>query len=276
MIVDAHVYLGSSLFGYGRSLKAIRADMDRLGIDKAVLVPVKPRDYHLGPMNELVAEAAQTSPDRFLGLCRVDPWQGEAAVAEVRRGFEELGACGLYLDPVEENFQANDDIVIPVLETAGRYDRPVVVNAGHSRVSHPTQVRDIASRFPAVRFVACNGAQINISGMLQFEARRMLEACANVVIQTAGTYREDFLEEIVTEVGEQRVLFASRSPIYDQEFEMARVRFAHLSAAQKERLWWANALRVFRTEFEVENAEGAASLREEDLDHRGNTPENRR
>jgi len=160
MILDAHVYLGQCLFGYGQSLAEVNANMDRLKIDRAVLVPVKPRDYHLGPMNELVAKAVQEHPDRFLGLCRVDPWQGEAAIAEVRRGFEELGACGLYLDPWEENFPANDDVVIPVLQAVHPYHKPVLINAGHLRVSHPTQVRDIAARFPDVQFVACNGGQI--------------------------------------------------------------------------------------------------------------------
>ncbi len=245
MIVDAQVYLGQCLFGYGQSQAEILASMDRLEIDRAVLAPVRPPEYHLGPANDLVGKSVQEHPERFWGLCRVDPWQGDAAVAEVRRGFEELGACGLYLDPWEENFQANDDIVVPVLEAAGRYSRPVVINAGHLRLSHPTQVRDIIARFPDLQFVACNGGQINISGMLQREARQMLEACPNVVIQTAGTYREDFVEEITTEVGEGRVLFASRSPVYDQEFEMARVRFAHLSELQKQKLWGSNALRIF-------------------------------
>ena len=246
MIVDAHVYLGQSLFGYGQSRAEILANMDHLEIDKAVLVPVKPPDYHLGPANDLVAQVVEEHSERFLGLCRVDPWQGRAAIAEVRRGFEELGARGLYLDPWEENFQANDDVVVPVLDAACSYGGPVVVNAGHLRVSHPTQVRDIVTRFPDIQFVACNGGQINISGMLQSEARLMLETCPNVVIQTAGTYREDFLEEITTEVGEDRVLFASRSPVYDQEFEMARVRFAHLNERQKQKLWGSNALRVFK------------------------------
>ena len=248
MIVDAHVYLGQCLFSYGQSQSEILARMDHLEIDRAVLVPVKPTGYHLGPANDLVSQAVQEHPERFWGLCRVDPWQGDAAVAEVRRGFEALGACGLYLDPWEENFQANDNVVEPVLEAAGSYRKPVVINAGHLRVSHPTQVRDIVARFPAVQFVACNGGQINISGMLQREARQMLETCPNVAIQTAGTYREDFLEEIATEVGEERVLFASRSPIYDQEFEMARVRFAHLSEGQKQKLWGSNALRIFEAD----------------------------
>lgn len=245
MIIDARVYLGPCLFGYEQSATAIIANMDRLAIDKAVLVPVKPRDYQLGPMNDLVADAVQSAPDRFMGLCRVDPWQGEAAAAEARRGFEELGACGLFLDPWEENFQANDELVVPLLEEAGRHDKPIVLNAGHMRVSHPTQIWDLAARFPELQFVACNGGQINICGLLLFEARRMLEACSNIVIETAGTYREDFLEEIATEVGEERVIFASGSPIYNQEFEMARVRFAHLSESQKQKLWGSNALALF-------------------------------
>ena len=245
MIVDAHVFLGSSLFGYGQSLDDILSRMDHLGIDRAILAPVRPRDYHLGPVNDLVAESVAKYPTRLMGLCRVDPWQGPAAVAELRRGFEELGLCGLYLDPWEENFQANDDIVAPLLEETRRHCRPVVVNAGHVRVSHPTQIWDLARRFPDIPFVAGNGGQINICGMLLSETRRMLEACPNVVIETAGVYREDFLEEIVTEVGEGRVLFASGSPLYDQEFEMARVRLAHLTESQKAQVWSANALSVF-------------------------------
>jgi len=245
MIVDAHVYLGSCLFGYGQSVDEVLSNMDRLGIDRAVLTPVKPHEYRLGPANDLVAECVAQHPDRLVCLCRVDPWQGEAAVAEVRRGFRELGACGLYLDPWEENFQVNEDIVLPLVEEAEHHRRPVVVNAGHVRVSHPTQIWDLARRFPDIQFVACNGAQINICGMLLSETRRMLEACPNVAIETAGTYREDFLEEIVTEVGEERVLFASGSPVYDQEFEMARVQLAHLSASQKAKVWGSNVLAAF-------------------------------
>ena len=73
----------------------------------------------------------------------------------------------------------------------------------------------------------------------------MPEKCPNISIQTPGTYREEFLEEIATEVGEERVLFASRSLVYDQEFEMARVQFAHLSETQKAKWWGSNALATF-------------------------------
>ena len=73
----------------------------------------------------------------------------------------------------------------------------------------------------------------------------MLGKCPSIIFQTSGTYREDFLEETATEVGEERVLFASRSPVYDEEFEMARVQSARLSDSQKEKLWGSNELATF-------------------------------
>jgi hypothetical protein len=219
--------------------------MDRLEIDRAVLVlaAALPPGTH----ERTVADAVQRDPDRFSGLCRVDPWQGDAALAEMRKGFEELGACGLYLDPWEETFQANDRVVVPLLEEARRYRKPVVLNAGHVRMSHPTQIRDLASRFPDVQFVACNGGQINICGMLLFETRQMLEACPNVVIETAGTYREDYLEEIAAEV-ERAGCSCEPVPIYDQEFEMARV--ACPSQQPQKVVWGLNAPEVSRKEGE--------------------------
>lgn len=245
MIIDTQVYLGDSLFDYGHSLPEILANMNRLNIDKAILIPVKPKDYHLAPINDQVSKAVLQNPDRFYGLCRVDPWQKGAAVVEAKRGFEELGACGLYLDPLEENFAITDDHIRSILETAEAYNKPVVVNAGHVRVSHIAQIRDMANRYPGVQWVVCNGGWINSSGMLYYEGRAMMDACPNVVISTSGVYREDFLEEIFKEVGEERVLFGSRSPIYDQEFEMVRIQLAHLTETQKEKLWSTNAMAVF-------------------------------
>ncbi|MFO8061128.1 MAG: amidohydrolase family protein [Bacillota bacterium] len=247
MIIDAGVYMGPSLFDSGLSCEEIVRNLDRLKIDRAVLIPARPPEYSLEIANRRVSEAVKSHPDRLAGLCRIDPWQGASAVAETFRCLDEY-AVGVYLDPREENFQINSESVSPIVMAAAQQDAPVVVNAGYPLVSHPTQVRDLARRFPEVQFVATNGGQINISGMLLSEARRMLEACPNIVIATSGTYREDFLEEVMTEVGEDRVLFASRSPVYDQEFELARVRLAHLEDRQKARMYGETAASVFGLE----------------------------
>lgn len=245
MIIDGRIHIGEGLFGQRQSIGEALTRMDALGIDRSVLVPLRPRQYHLAPENDRIATVVREHPSRFLGVCRVDPWQGENAVAEVRRSIQNLGLRGLYLNPWEENYQINDEIVHPVVREAGRLGVPVLINAGHLRVSHPTQVADLARAFPEVTFLASNGGNLNISGMLLAEARAMLESCPNVAIETSGTYREDFLEEAMTEIGSTRVVFASGAPYYDQEFEMERVRCAHLDEVQKQAMWSENLSRVF-------------------------------
>lgn len=244
MIIDAGVYMGPSLFGSGLELQEIMRDLDRLKIDRAILIPSRPPEYHLEAANCRVSAAVKSQPDRLAGVCRVDPWQGPTAVDEVHRCLNDY-AVGVYLDPREENFQINAGVVAPIVTAAAEHDVPIIINAGYPLVSHPTQIRDLAGRFPEVQFVATNGGQINISGMLLYEAQEMLKACPNIVIATSGTYREDFLEEVMTEIGEDRVLFASRSPVYDQEFELARVRLAHLEDRQKNKMYAETAARVF-------------------------------
>ncbi|MDB4897803.1 MAG: hypothetical protein JWN15_4065 [Firmicutes bacterium] len=237
MIIDGRVHLGEGLFGQRQTVTDLLERMDRLQIDRAILTPLRPQHYHLASENERVADAVRNRPDRFLGVCRVDPWQGADAVTELRRSVRDLGLRGVYLNPWEENFPINDEIVHPVVREAARLGVPVLINAGQVRVSHPTQVADLARQFPEVRFIAANGGNLNISGMLLSEARAMLDACPNVVIETSGTYREDFLEEVMAEVGPDRVVFASGTPYYDQEFEMERVRCAHLGEQEKMAMW---------------------------------------
>ena len=245
MIIDGRVHIGEGLFGVRLGADDLLRGMDDLHIDKAVLAPLRPRDYHLASQNEFVAATVGRHPDRFLGICRVDPWQGEEAVAELRRSVTLLGLRGVYLNPWEENYQINDEVVHPVIREAERLGVPVTINAGQVRVSHPVQVADLAAAFPKVTFIAANGGNLNISGMLLGEARTMLERCPNVIIETSGTYREDFLEEVMTEVGGNRVVFASGAPYFEPTFEMERLLCAHLDDEAKAAMASGNIRRIY-------------------------------
>jgi predicted TIM-barrel fold metal-dependent hydrolase len=111
-------------------------------------------------------------------------------------------------------------------------------------VAEALQVADLARRFPAVKVVMTNGGQINISGLGQRNAWLALEALDNLFITTSGVYREDFLEEVVTNLGSHKLLFGSQAPIYDQDFELHRVLWAHVGEYIKERVLAGNALSV--------------------------------
>lgn len=247
-LIDAHTHVGESLFGVGQSVEALLSSMAANGIARSVVTPLKPRGYHFAPENERIAAAVRAHPDRLLGLARVDPWQGNDALGELRRGLDNLGLIGLYLHPFEEQFAANDEIVFPFLELLRERGRPLLLAGGYPGFSHPSQVGDLARQFPEVTIIATHGGQLNISGMLLADAGRMLRANPNVIMETSGIYREDFIEDTVAELGPERVLFGSNAPYLDQGFEAARVRLAHLDPSTKAAMGSGNIERILGLE----------------------------
>lgn len=245
MIVDSLTFVGESLFGPAATAAGLLERMDALGVEHAVVCPLKPRAYHLGAANEAVAEAVRRHPGRLTGYARVDPNLGEEACAELERALLELGLTGLFLHPWEETFRVGGPLVDPVLEIARRHSAPAIVAAGYPWLSEGLQIGELARRFPDVTIVATNGAQMNISGLGQDDAELALAANANLMAQTAGVYREDFIEGVAARLGAERMLFASAYPLLDPDLEILRVRWAPgLDEEQRALILGGNAERL--------------------------------
>jgi uncharacterized protein len=247
VITDSLVFLGDSIFGNSITAAGLLARLDEAGIDRAVVCPAKPRGYHLAAANDAVADAVRAHPDRLTGLARVDPLLDEGAQAELERGLAELELSGLFLHPWEETFAVNDARVDGVVEVARAHTAPVMVAAGYPWLSEGLQVGELAGRHPDVTFVATNGLQINMSGLGQVDAELALGDNDNLLIQTSGVYREDFIERIVRRHGSERVMFASAFPNFDPVLELRRVQWAAFSSDEQEALLNDNARRVFET-----------------------------
>lgn len=193
--------------------------LDAAGIERAVVCPPRARGHGYDVENDRVAALADANRDRVLGFARVDPLAPGAA-AEVQRA-RSLGLRGLFLHPWEDAFRITDAAIDGLIS-----DLPVIVATGFPWVSEALQVGELARRHPETAIVATNGAQINISGLGQRDAILALEANPNLLIQTTGVYREDFLEGVVAQLGAARVLFASGFPEFDPRLEVLRVRWA--------------------------------------------------
>jgi uncharacterized protein len=245
LIVDSLAYVGDSIFGGSTDAAAVLAALDASGVDRAVVAPAKPPGYHLGPANDAVARAVAGGGGRLTGIARVDPLLGADACRELERALDELGLRGLLLHPWEETFRISDARVDPVVAVARERDVPVVVAAGHPFVSEALQVAALARRFPEVTFVGTNGLQLNISGLGQTDAELALEQAENLLLQTAGVYREDFLEGVVRRFGARRVLWASAYPLFDPRLEVRRVQWAAFTEDEAAALLGGNAATVF-------------------------------
>jgi predicted TIM-barrel fold metal-dependent hydrolase len=243
--IDAFTFVGQSLLGSGQTPAELLAKMDAAHVERAIICPLKPPGYHLGPANDLVAEAVAREP-RLTGLARVDPNQQEQAIRELERASSDLGLKGLFLHPWEETFRINGPRVDPLLTRCAELELPVLIASGYPWVSEAAQVGDLARRFPGVTLIMTHGGQINISGLGQADALGALRRHANVCMETSGVYRQDFLEDVATQIGPERVLFGSNSPFMDMRLEVARARWANLAEDSKMQILAGNAQRIFK------------------------------
>ena len=204
--------------------------LDDAGIDRAIVCAPRARGHGYDVANERVAELAQAHPDRLVPCARVDPLAPGAAAERM-----------LFLHPWEDAFRVNDAAVDRVVDGAAA----VIVATGYPFVSEALQVAELARRHPETTFVATNGGQINISGLGQEDAFLALEACPNLVVQTSGVYREDFLEGVVERFGAGRLLYASAFPQFDPRLELLRVRWApKFDEQSREAILAGNATRL--------------------------------
>jgi len=255
VIIDGHAYIGDSIQGFSQTADELRAVMQQCGIDRSIICPVKPYTYDLWSENERIAELAQRFPDDFVGFARVDPRLGSHATDDLQRAVSQLHLKGLLLHPWEETFRINAPLVDPLLTCAQTLRIPVLIETGYPWLAEALQVRDLARRFPAITIMMTHGGQINISGLGQRDAWLALNACPNLYMQTSGVYREDFIEEVIEQIGGERVIFGSSSPILDTRLELLRVRKAHIPEDMKKKVAGDNISALLKN-----NEEGEAAL----------------
>lgn len=240
MIIDGLTFVGESLFGYRATAADLLAAMDGAEIDRAVVCPVKPRTYRLARENERVADAVRQHGRRLVGFGRVDPLLGDDAVADAEAALGELSLSGLFLHPWEETFRVGASLVDPIVAVARARGAPVLVATGYPWLSEPLQVADLARRFPDVTFLMTTGGQLNVSGLGQTDAELALAGNSNVLVQTAGVYREDFLEGVVERFGAERLVFASSFPLMDTRLELLRARALHIGERERAKVLAGN------------------------------------
>jgi predicted TIM-barrel fold metal-dependent hydrolase len=243
MLFDFRVFLGKAFNGLEQSVQELLGRMDALDIEMALACPLKPLAYDLDAANAELGASIENHRDRLVGASRIDPWQRDAP-ASLLRALDDYGLSALYLNPWEENFRADLEMLDPLIEVAGLRGVPVLVATGYPWRSEALQVVKLALRSPSVPIVMTNGGQINITGLGQADATLAMQQAPNLYIDTAGVYRQDFIEETVEEFGGERVLYGSGSPYFDQRYEIKRISFAKVDASTRSLMESGNAKRL--------------------------------
>lgn len=240
-MIDANVFIGDSLYENSLSPQHLLEMMRLSDVGRAVVRPLKPLDFDFDGANCWIAEVQSKHPN-LIGFGRVDALLRQAP-EQALRAVEEYGLQGIHLHPWEENYQINSEKVDRVVEALDARV-PIYVSAGYPVVSHPLQVQDLANRHPDTTFIVTHGGQQDISGMSFDDALIVARESPNVNFDVSGVYRRDFIELLIEQAGEQRIIFGSCTPYMDMTFEIIRIRATHLSIEIKDRIFQGNIIRI--------------------------------
>lgn len=233
-IIDANAHVGPTVyekFEFNPTFEQLNSEMEKAGIDEAIVSPLKPPSLDFDTANSELATAVDNR-DRFHGIGRIDPRLEEAPL-HVDNAIAEYGLHGIRLHPWEETFSITDDFVTPVLENASEHDVPVWVHAGYPGVSHALSIREVVQEFPDVTFVLSHGSQLDISGLSLTDALLLAEEAPNTVFDLSGVYRRDFIQDLVDTAGAERVVFGSNAPYFHPEVEKSRITEVEIDEADK-------------------------------------------
>ncbi|MFH1918664.1 MAG: amidohydrolase family protein [Planctomycetota bacterium] len=156
MIVDCHTHWAPRYHAQAGSDPAQWfAVLQKHGVTHAVVLPMVGLcdDTVLEQDNDDVAAACSASAGRMIPFATVNPWSGEAAVAEFRRCLETLHVRGLKFHPWLQGISPNTEEMDRLSDMAGASGVPVLFHDGTPPFSLPSQIALLARRHPHTRFV---------------------------------------------------------------------------------------------------------------------------
>lgn len=214
--------------------------MDRAGVDIACVFNIFHPDGTTS--NDINAQFIAQQPERFVGFAFVAPIMPEGMVAELARAIDELNFVAIKLYPPYAPWPFNQEPWFPIYEFANERGLTIIFHTDHFHNNRPRYLADIAPLFPKANFVAGHSGNIQEA---RDEAIAAAQAHPNVYLETCSTYRTPgVIEQLVNEVGAERVLFGSDSPLMDPRSQIGKIITADIPDEAKILVLGGNATRL--------------------------------
>ena len=254
LILDAHGHIGgwAEMFVPGTDPANMVKVMDRCGI-RAIAVSAQLSigpDYQAG--NQLVADAADTFPGRFIGYVTANPnYPTDEVESELERWLtSHRWMRGIKLHPARHQYPINGPRYRVAFDVAARHRVPVLSHTeGESEDSlhaNPSLLTELADAYPSVP-ILLGHAGLTPPGFRQ--AVEVAKDWPNVYLETCSSFQAmGQIEQFVHEIGADRVLFGSDACYLSQPAELGKVVYAKLSVEEKQKILGLNAAALFRYE----------------------------
>lgn len=220
-IIDTHIHMMKEGHKETKSVEYTLNEMDKNGIEKAVLLPIEPYASLDG-----VVTAVEQYSDRFIPFCIVDP-KSSKAFEELEKHLGKEEFYGVKLHPRFQSFRPDDPQVGKFVDKIADYGVPVLVD---SLLHGPTLIEDnLPLKFDHLARNAPNTTII----MAHFGGYRFMDALFvarvnhNVFVDLSiiGSYFlnssfEGQLKFAMEKLGSDRILYGSDFPFNEISSEL--------------------------------------------------------
>jgi uncharacterized protein len=210
----------------GTSRDQIQEAMRASDVASGNLMPGYCRKGYLDANEIVVSVAAQLGMKAY---GRLDPSQSQTC-DQVEKLARSGTLAGVFLHPYEDGFSANDERVVSLANELVPDQVPIMIAGGYPMVSQPSQITSLAEMAPDTKIIVTSAGQIDICGAHLESAMNMMERSSNLIAETSGIYRQDFIEKLISKFGTDRVVFGSGFPAYEMTYEALRMQWLHLNS----------------------------------------------
>lgn len=220
---------------------------DRMGVDRLVFFMGWPWSYDPDPdelrkQNDQVLQALSHWHDRAVGFAYVSARHVEASLAEIERCVVEGPMVGIKLWVAA---RCEAEAIDPLIRRCGELQAAIYqhtwFNALGNRAgeSTPNDVAALAARHPGVPMICGHSGGNWELGLRAVRAQPNVLVCTGGFDPTAG-----YLEMAVRELGAERILYGSDIGGRSFASQLAKVRGATISDAEKQMILGGNLKRL--------------------------------
>ncbi|HWB59765.1 MAG TPA: amidohydrolase family protein [Chthoniobacteraceae bacterium] len=240
MLIDAHVHIGKSarlqIDCNGEMLVRVA---DQLGIEHIFCTDLTALFYDMHEGNRLLYDEMRRFPDRIIGYASLHSTRfGQAALDELERCRHDYRMSGLKIYSTPEATIA-EPAMIPILEKCVELDFVVLAH------TTPHECEYLMAAVPECRFLMAHaGGQPFAKGDWN-RAIMAAKRFPNLYLETASsTIDTHFLETAVAELGPERIIFGTDTPLLDPWVQLTKIRETALDRRSRDLILGGNIARL--------------------------------
>jgi uncharacterized protein len=226
MIIDADCHISSYKFDpLAITASELIAQMDRAGVDRALIWLKPPYNKEIASENRAVYQAMRAYPDRLLGFGWTNPRLGSQDARDtIKQCFEEYGFYGIKFNGAQDEYVIDDPAVLPLIEAAATYGKPLAFHIGADfyENTHPARLGRIAARLPEIPILMVHMGGAGIPAL----DRSAVEVAAqhpNITL-IGSAIGERAILRALDALGPDRICFGSDMPFGLMHVQLAMAR----------------------------------------------------